>query len=140
MKKLVLLLLVILSIQHKSNAQDSLAANDPIVLQIQGLNFSQFIEQPVDTLLAHLPSGYTSVTIQGSVVAKKASYLVVKYAPYTYVCIQVRTFNYMNPNLSQTGDPYQNWNVNLFKKESIAYVVAFNGQCIKGCQDIFRFN
>jgi hypothetical protein len=136
----VYLLLIIFFIRREVHGQDSLAANDPIILQIQNLNFSQYQGQPVDSLLAHLPCGYTSMTIQGSVITKKAAYLVVKYAPYTYVSIQVRTFNYMNPELVQTSTPRQNWDINLFKKEAIAYVIAFNGQCINGCQDVFRFN
>ena len=139
MKRLTIILIAIIFFYSRSEAQDSLATNDPIVLQIQSLNLSQFVGQPVDTLLAHLPSGYT-LQMQVSIVAKKAGYLVVNYAPYTYVYIAVRNFNYMNPELSPTGNPTQNWNITHFKKEAISFATAFNGSCINGCQHQQKFN
>jgi hypothetical protein len=139
MKKLTLIISTLIFLQLSSKAQDSLAANDPLVLQIQNLNLNGFTGKPVDSLLSYLPAGYT-LAIQGSVVLKKAGYLLVEYAPYTYIYIAVRTFTHMNPNLSPTGNPTQNWDINLFRKEVLSFAVAFNGSCINGCEHLFKIN
>ena len=141
MKRFLSLLIIGICMQFEANAQaDSLPQTDPIIVQIQALDFSQFVGKPVDTLLAHLPSGYTDVKILPSFVLKRAAFLLVSYAPGTGVFIAVRNFTHMNPEFSSTGSPSQNWSVTLFKKETISFTVAFNGMCINGCENASKIN
>jgi hypothetical protein len=141
MKRVFLFLIIGIFFGQRAKAQtDSLPANDPIISQIQALDFSQFVGQPVDTLLSHLPSGYTEIKILPSLVLKKAAFLQIKYAPGTAVIICVRNFNYMNPEFASTGTIDQNWSVRVFKKEVLSFAVAFNGMCFKGCENKDKIN
>ncbi len=139
MKKIILLLIIILSV-CKSRAQDTLSPTDPKIIQIQSLDLSQFTGKPVDSLLAQLPTGYTSITIGPSIRLKRAAFLIVEYAPGTAVYLAVRTFNFMNPEFSPTGNPTQNWDISLFKKETLSFAVAFNRDCINGCDNQSKLN
>lgn len=110
---------------------------DTIIPQLQNINLSQFDGQPVDSLLAHLPSGVINMRIGTWRSQKLAEVLYVSYPNNVFVEIHVRNFQHMNPKLVNTGNPTQNWDINLFKQELITYSIAFNHrQCINGCQHI----
>ena len=100
----------------------------------------QYQNVPVDTLIAHLPSGIVSMEIGAYHYGKTADVLYVLYGNDVFVSIFVKNFQYMDPRLLvNTNTPKQNWQVNLFKKENIAYTVIFNGStCINGCQNEYN--
>jgi hypothetical protein len=109
---------------------------DTLITQLSYLNLSQYNGQPVDTLLAHLPSGVTTMKITGWRSIRVAEILHVVYPNRVVVEIHVRNFQHMNPNWVNASNPTQNWSIPLFKKEAIAYTVIFNGPvCINGCQN-----
>lgn len=139
MKYIFILVFTTFIITNAKAQRDSLLTSDPIIVTIQGMDFSQFVGLPVDSLLSHLPSGYT-LQIRPSIVLKRAAYLVVKYAPSTSVYISVRNFQYMNPAFENTSTPTAHWDINLFKQEATSFVVAFNGLCFNGCENKFRIN
>jgi hypothetical protein len=132
--------LALVNTSAKAGQIDTLPDTDPVITQIQSLDFSHFAGKPVDSLLAYLPKGYIEMRIQPSIVLKRAAYLVIKYTPDTYVYIAVRSFSFMNPEFSTTGSPTQNWDINLFKKEVLSFAIAFNGSCFNGCQNEGKIN
>jgi hypothetical protein len=113
--------------------------SDTLITQLSQLNLLQYQGQPVDTLLSHLPSGYISLKIGGWHSQRKAEVLYVIYPNKISVGIHVRNFQYMNPHLIDAPDPKQNWNVLLFRKETITYTIVFNNTtCINGCENILK--
>lgn len=140
MKKYLFLCFIIICLGWKAGAQGSLPVNSPVVVQLQSFNLGQFVGHPVDSLLTLLPAGQTQTDIVGSIVEKKAAYLIVRYAPRTSILIAVDTFTHMNPEYSTTGNPMQNWNLNQFKLEKISFAVVFNGGCINGCENELKIN
>ena len=113
--------------------------NDTIILQLATLNLTQFQGQPVDTLLSHLPSGYTSMKIGGWRSQRLAEVLYVIYPNKVYVAIHVRNFQYMNPQLANTSTPEQNWDISQFRREAITFTIIFNDSvCINGCENRYK--
>jgi hypothetical protein len=108
---------------------------DTIPSIISNMNFAYYHSKPVDSLLNHLPVGIVDMKIRGWHNLRRADVLYVNYPNNVFVAIHVKDFVFMNPNGSGNNPPHINWDINLFKKEKINYVVAFNGsQCINGCQ------
>lgn len=129
---------ILISVEVKAQ-NDTLSASDPIIRVIQGMDFTQYPGQPVDSFLTLLPTGYT-LQIRGSITGKRAAYLVVKYAPSTAVYITVKNFTHMNPEFLNNNNPTAHWDINLFKQEIIAFIVAVNGSCFNGCGDLLKIN
>ena len=101
-----------------------------ILDSIMALNLGNFIGQPVDTLLHHLPlSANVTKIIRGDNNAYTARRLWVIYDNWYWVQIVVTNFQYMNPyDISQT------WDLSLFKKETIAWIFVNQGNnCVYGC-------
>ena len=66
---------------------------------------------------------------------RRPDVLYVSYPDSVFLAVFVNKFRYMDPNGSGNNPPNLNWDINLFKKEDISYIVAFNGtQCINGCE------
>lgn len=120
--------------QYKHVSTDQ---TDTVITQLTNLNFAQFNGQPVDSLLAHLPGGYTTMKIGGWRSQRLAEVLYILYPNNVSVGIHVRNFQFMNPHLVNTPNPTENWNITLFKKETITFTIAFNGpNCINGCENV----
>lgn len=106
---------------------------------LRKVNLPAYEGQLVDTLLKHLPAGVIKMEITGWRSARVAEILHVVYPGNLFVEIHVRNFQFMNPKLVNTSTPKQNWNIDLFKKESVTYTVIFKkGVCINGCENQFR--
>ena len=71
MRRLTLITFIIFGIVRGANAQDSLAVNTPIVLQLQSLDLGQFTGHTVDSLVSLLPCGQTGTEILGSITGKE---------------------------------------------------------------------
>lgn len=109
---------------------------DTLTCQLSAINLSQYIGKPVDSLLAHLPAGYTSLQIGGWRSQRLAEVLYILYPNNISVGIHVRNFQFMNPQLVNTPNPTENWNITLFKKETISFSIIFKGPvCINGCEN-----
>lgn len=109
---------------------------DSLSNQLSAINLSQYNGKPVDSLLAHLPSGYTALRIGGWRSQRLAEVLYVMYPNNISVGIHVRHFQFMNPHLVNTANPTENWSISLFKKETIYFSIIFNGPvCINGCEN-----
>ncbi|HVT83545.1 MAG TPA: hypothetical protein VHD35_00010 [Chitinophagaceae bacterium] len=112
---------------------------DTLIDELRSINLSQYNGQPVDSLINHLPAGYTELRITGWRSLKLAEILYVIYPNNIEVAIHVRQFRYMDPHLVNTSTPKQNWNISLFKKEAITFTVIFNGStCINGCENEYK--
>lgn len=110
-----------------------------LIAQLASLNLASYQNKPVDTLLVHLPAGYTTMKIGGWRSQRLAEVLYIIYPGKISVGIHVRNFQFMNPHLVNTSNPTQNWDINLFKKESIAFAIIYNDSfCINGCENQFR--
>ncbi len=70
---------------------------------------------------------------------RRAEILHVVYPNKVVVEIHVKHFQHMNPNWVNTPAPDQHWSITLFKKETIAHTVIFNGSvCINGCDKEYK--
>jgi len=140
MKKIFFISLVLISLNSLANqklpyrvffSQCKADTNSLIIDSILNLNLASYIGQPVDSLLHHLPitdSAMKIVAADKSVIARK---LWVTYQTWYKVIIIVDTFQYMNP-VDTTVPP--NWNITLFKKETIAWIFVDRGYgCVYGC-------
>lgn len=109
---------------------------DTLITQLSALNLLQYQGQPVDSLLAHLPGGYITMKIGGWRSQRLAEVLYVIYPNKVSVGIHVRNFQYMNPHLVNTSNPKQNWDIALFRKETITFTIIYNNKsCINGCEN-----
>jgi len=107
-----------------------------LIAQLTSLNLASYQNKPVDSLLAHLPAGYTTMKIGGWRSQRLAEVLYVIYPGKVSVGIHVRNFQFMNPKLANTSNPTQNWDINLFRKESITFTIIFKDSlCINGCEN-----
>ena len=110
-----------------------------LIAQLAAINLIQYQGQPVDTLLAHLPSGYIALKIGGWRSQRLAEVLYVIYPNKISVGIHVRDFQYMNPRLVDSPNPKQNWSIPLFRKEAITYTIIYNNTtCINGCENSLK--
>lgn len=119
---------------------DSLPHSHPLIVQLKAIDLQRYQGLPVDSLVSALPAGMTSTVIRASIVLKRAHYLVISYGNDVTVFIFVAKFRFMDPEFSPTGNPGQNWNIDLFKKETLTYAVFFNFSCINGCENERRIN
>jgi hypothetical protein len=130
---------VLLAIDESQFAISDTQPSDTLITMLMSLDLSQYSGQPVDTLLAHLPSGIINMKITGWRSIRRAEILHIVYPNKVVVEIHVKHFQYMNPNWVTTTTPAQHWSVTLFKKETIAHAVIFNGSvCINGCDKEYK--
>ncbi len=110
-----------------------------LIAALSSINLVSYQGKPVDSLLAHIPSGYIAMQIGGWRSQRLAETLYITYPGKIYFEIHVRDFQFMNPHLVNTSNPTQNWDISLFRKEKITYSIIFNGPaCINGCENQFR--
>jgi hypothetical protein len=112
---------------------------DTLIGTLISLNLSQYNGRPVDTLLAHLPSGIVDMKITGWRSIRLAEVLHIIYPNKVVVEIHVKQFEHMNPHWVNTSNPTQNWSIALFRKEKIAHCIVFNNSaCIYGCESEYK--
>ncbi len=104
---------------------------------ILSINLSSYIGKPVDSLLAVLPLGYSN----RGFMSVGAGYTKGLYQSYfstisnnCAVEIYIDAFQFLPvPNLT----PKSNWNMNLAKQETIAFIKVMknNNICVYGCNN-----
>lgn len=103
------------------------------------LNYSAFKGHTVDSLFKKLPSGSVKTRILPSHRGDYGDVLVISYPNSVNVWLQVKTFKYMNPWINKTNPNLPalvNWDVNLFKKETLAFAIVYqNTTCWAGCEN-----
>jgi hypothetical protein len=118
--------------QYNKAYKVSTPVTDTLVPFFSGLSLPYYSGKPVDTFLMKIPVNYAEMKIGPGDQLKKAHFLYIRYSIGVSVAIYVKEFNFMNPN-----PPASNWNITLFRKESIDRIEIYNGvNCINGCQPI----
>ena len=108
----------LLASANKINAQSS----DPIYDSICRLNFRDYMNRPVGEFIAALPTGYSEIKIYGQLkYPNRARVLEIMYPDRTEVLISVKRYNFM-----EIEDPNRVWNLDLFKRESMFYVIVYS--------------
>ncbi len=126
MKKYLILLIILTSLFGK---QATGQASDSTVNALLAINESQFVNKPLDSIIAALPPGYIQMKIVG--IRKTARHLRVMYPNRVWIDLHVRQFNYMNP-----VDASEIWNVTLMRKENLNHRVIYKGvKCYAGCPE-----
>lgn len=102
---------------------------DTILPILSQMDVNSFVNKPIDSFLAKIPSGYLRLKIQSPGNPKYAEVLSVLYPGKVFIYIYVYEFTHMNPR-SETFT----WDMTLFRKEKISRIEIYNGvECIKGC-------
>lgn len=124
--------------QYECKIFDRKEPSDTTVLtQILALNLQSYIGKPVDSLFAALPTGYTSRGFMpigiGYTKGVAQSYFTSEFNN-CFVEIFIDTFQYL-PIPNRT--PTTNWNMNLAKQETIAFIKVWknNNICMYGCNN-----
>lgn len=124
MKKIILIFFVLLFIKlNSASAQtlDSLLRHFPI---------ANYLQKPIDTLIAHLPPGYDTAFVIGSNgnINRGAS-LQINYSPNNAYWIQIFITNaqYITINKPITTRPEVAWPLNLLRKEKIGSITIYTG-------------
>ncbi|MDB5196477.1 MAG: hypothetical protein JWP88_848 [Flaviaesturariibacter sp.] len=103
--------------------------SSPQMDSVLSLPLSSFIGKPVDSLLIKLPSAPTYKKIHSGGRPFHAQRLVMLYNDSTVVNIIVENFNFMD-----RFDQNSVWDLTLFRKESIAWILISKwNDCVYGC-------
>lgn len=116
MKK-ILFLTFIFIYQNSATAQTS----DSTYNAINSVNFTQYINKPIDSILSVLPINYLEIKLYGHLTSNKVRYLAIEYAGGTQIYLFVKYFSHMNP-----VDPNRIWDLNLFKLENLSQIIMFH--------------
>lgn len=137
MKKLILLITFgVFVINGQASSGRHFLSDDSIIVRMASLDLTAFNSKPVDSLIAKIPSGYTSMKICGGSRTDIAGMLLIEYPNDVFIQVHVWEFTHMNPENPNKLPPAQAWSVALFKKEKVGYIKAFNGSdCINGCEN-----
>lgn len=124
-KQLFSLLINFALFNHSGFSQTS----DSTLNQLLSINKLRFINKPLDSIIAILPSGYTTLKIFG--IRNTARKLNVVYPNQVWIELHVRQFNFMNP-----VDTSRTWDISLMRKEDLYNISIYKGKnCFSGCPD-----
>jgi hypothetical protein len=121
MKKLIIIL-AILIYSFKSEAQPSLLS------QLQNFPLANYLNKPIDTLLANLPSGYdTAFFITSSGHIQRGASLQVNYMPNFnfWICIDITSPQFITEKRETAIPPEIAWPIQLLRKEKIRSITIF---------------
>ena len=100
---------------------DSLLRNFPLI---------NFINKPIDTLLAHLPAGFDTTFIIGSNGnTNRGASLQINYPPNNayWIDIFITNAQYITVNKQLSTPPEVAWPLNLLRKEKIGLIRVYTG-------------
>ena len=128
MKKYLLILSFIACVlSDKASGQTA----DTTLNQLLSINEADFINKPLDSIIAILPTGYTRIKIYG--IRNTARMLSVRYPNKVWIELEVRQFAYMNP-----VDTNRVWDITLMRKENLYKRAIYKGKnCYAGCPDYY---
>lgn len=113
MKKILFIALLVMAFRTYSQ--------NPIYTQLSQINLSNYVSKPVDSIIALLPSGYSSSGFVGNLTSNKVRFYFVRYSEGTVLYIYVKNYQYMNPI-----DPNRIWNFEQYRHEPIWYLWLWN--------------
>lgn len=127
MRNIKLILFVLLfGLLKNANGQTS----DSVVNNLLAIDEVQFINQPLDSIIAVLPSGYTSMRIVAPTHRYTARLVRVMYPNNVWIDLHVRDFVYMNP-----VDTNRIWDIMLMRRDKLYKTVIFkHTTCYRNCE------
>ncbi|MBL7729615.1 MAG: hypothetical protein JNM88_00440 [Chitinophagaceae bacterium] len=126
MRKYVLFFALIFSLlSERAFSQTS----DSTVNALLAIDEGQFINKPLDSIIALLPPGYIDIRIIHGGHRYTARKLKFLYPNRVWIDLHVREFNFMNPL-----DTSQVWNITLMRKEKLYKTVIYKHvNCYRNC-------
>lgn len=123
MKKTLIILVSIFFFSTATKAQ----TRDSLLNQLINIHKVDYYGMPLDSIISKLPAGYTDMKVRG--IRNTARKLVVLYPNSTWIELEVRNFQYMNPI-----DRNRVWDVMLMRKEELFKTAIYKGTaCYEGC-------
>ena len=120
----LLLICVLIFTYSPAGAQDSLET------QLRNFPVAQYLNRPIDTLIAHLPLGFDTVFVVGSNgnINRGAS-LQINYPPNNqfWIDVFITDAQYITINKQLTTSPELAWPINLLRKEKIGCIRIYTG-------------
>ncbi|MBX2889022.1 MAG: hypothetical protein KF829_10290 [Ferruginibacter sp.] len=126
MKKIFFLTALFYSFSICTKAQSNLES------LLTNINLNQYLDKPIDTLLAHIP--YTdSISVHGSEPVTRGAMLVVVYdsIPYMWLDIKIYEPQFINPNSFNWYQPEIAWPLSLLRKEKIWQITVYKADLNK---------
>ena len=104
---------------------------DSTLNQLLSINEAQFLNRPLDSLIAALPVGYIEMKVYG--IRNTARKLNILYPNRVWIELEVRQFAYMNPI-----DTNRVWDITLMRRENLYKRAIYKGKnCYAGCPDYY---
>lgn len=126
MKKYIFLLIVTVAFISK---QSSSQTTDSTVNALLAIDESQFINKPLDSIIAVLPSGYISMKIYSGGHQYTARCLSLLYPNRVWIDLHVRSFTHMSP-----VDTNKVWNISQMRQENLYKTVIYkHNTCYRNC-------
>ena len=123
MKKVTIILIVLMSsIQFEAKSQTSLLS------QLQNFPLANYLNKPIDTLLANLPAGYdTAFFITSGGHIQFGASLQVNYMPNFkfWVYIEITNPQYITVKRTSAIPAEVAWPLHLLRKEKVGRVTIF---------------
>jgi len=125
MKKTIFILVILLVTKHSvSNAQTA------IETQLRNFPISNYLNKPIDTLIAHLPLGYdTAFTIGSSSSINRGASLQINYPNEPDYPLSINVYitdaQYITVNKAMETPPEVAWPLALLRKEKVACVTIY---------------
>ena len=109
-------------------AKSSFAQTDPIYTALNNIDFDNYVNKPIDSILAVIPTFTTAqAKIYGQSTTYNARVLAIEYPNQVTLLLYPKRFQYMNPY-----DPSQIWDFSLFRKERAWHIsLSYQGKNMK---------
>jgi len=123
-KRLSILIVLFALISNESIAQSSLET------QLRNFPIADYLNKPIDTLIAHLPPGYdTAFIISGTGNINRGASLQINYPPNNqfWVDIHITDAQYITINKQFETPPATAWPLALLRKEKVGSVRIYTG-------------
>lgn len=102
---------------------------DSTVNALLAVNETFYINKPLDSIIAVLPSGYIEMKIVSGGHRYTARKLRLRYANEVWIELHVREFTNMNP-----VDTNRTWNITLMRKEKLYKTAIYkHNSCYRNC-------
>lgn len=136
MKKIIIIILINVLLNNLTVKGNTVCFQDTLLTYLSSLNLASFEDKPVDTFIAKIPTNYTSMKIFGGSREDYAGVLIIEYPGNVFIKVRVFEFTHMNPANPNKLPPSQAWNLALFRKEKVGYIIVYNNiHCVNGCEN-----
>lgn len=105
-------------------------AQSALEVQLRGFPIVNFLNKPVDTLIAHLPAGFDTTYIVGDAGnTNRGASLQINYPPnyQFWVHVFITDPQFITVNKSATTTAAAAWPVSLLRKEKIGRITIYTG-------------